>query len=250
MSSGPANGSATADAVIRLDAVSKIYRMGRNEVRALDGVSLDIGRGEFWAVMGASGSGKSTLLNLVGCLDRPTQGRYMLNGVDVSDMDDNALSACRLRQLGFIFQSFNLLPQLSVRENIELPLFYLGVDGAAGRERAEALAALVGLADRLDHRPTELSGGQRQRVAVARALANEPAVILADEPTGNLDSRTGDQIMELLVTLNAAGRTLIMVTHEPDIAAHAGCRLYLRDGRIEGVEGAPGRESARGEAGP
>ena len=235
-SAPPAGGGPDAGAAIRLEAVRKIYRMGRAEVRALDGLSLAIDRGDFWAILGASGSGKSTLLNLIGCLDRPTSGRYVLNGIDVSAMDDDALSECRLRQLGFIFQSFNLIPQLSVRENIELPLFYLGIEARESRRRSEELAALVGLAERLDHRPTELSGGQCQRVAVARALANEPAVILADEPTGNLDSRTGEQIMELLVSLNAGGRTLILVTHESDIAAHARRRLFLKDGRIERIE--------------
>jgi putative ABC transport system ATP-binding protein len=189
--------------------------------------------------MGPSGSGKSTMLNLLGCLDRPTSGRCLLRGTDVSTLDDDALSRARLQGIGFVFQSFNLIPQLTVRENIELPLFYLGEDIHVCARRAEALAERVGLQDRLLHRPTELSGGQRQRVAIARALANEPAVILADEPTGNLDSATGRQIMELLCALNRDGRTIIMVTHEPDIAAYASHRLHLRDGRIESIEAPP-----------
>ena len=229
---------AASKPLVRLEAVEKVYQMGAAQVRALDGVSLEIVPGSFWAVMGASGSGKSTLLNLLGCLDRPTAGRYVLNGSDVGTMSDDALSELRLRELGFVFQSFNLIPQLTVQENIELPLFYLGWEAHASAARAAELAERVGLAERLDHRPTQLSGGQQQRVAVARALANDPAVILADEPTGNLDSATGEQIMQLLSALNAGGKTIIMVTHEADIAAHASCRLHLRDGRIDRVEGA------------
>jgi putative ABC transport system ATP-binding protein len=223
--------------LVRLEAVEKVYQMGATQVRALDGVSLDIMPGSFWAIMGPSGSGKSTLLNLLGCLDRPSSGRYILNGQNVGAMNDDELSELRLRELGFVFQSFNLVPQLTVRENIELPLFYLGWDAHLSAARANELAALVGLSQRLDHRPTQLSGGQQQRVAVARALANDPPVLLADEPTGNLDSVTGEQIMELLGQLSAAGKTIIMVTHENDIAAHASRRLHLRDGRIDRVEG-------------
>ena len=182
--------------------------------------------------MGPSGSGKSTLLNLLGCLDHPTSGSYELAGQDVSNMGDDALSEIRLRYLGFIFQSFNLLPQLTVRRNIELPLYYQGWSADRSRERACELAARVGLESRLHHRPTELSGGQRQRVAIARALANDPAVILADEPTGNLDTETGIEIMSMLRDLHKQGKTIVMVTHEPDIAAYADRQLHMLDGRI------------------
>jgi len=222
--------------LIRLDEVSKVYRMGSEEVGALDGVSLTFAEGSFWAFMGPSGSGKSTLLNLLGCLDRPTSGRYLLEGRDVSEFDDDELSELRLRRLGFIFQSFNLIPQLSVRENIELPLFYLGWEEEESAARAAALAERVGLGHRLSHRPTELSGGQQQRVAIARALANDPAVILADEPTGNLDTATSKQIMELLVELNAGGKTILMVTHESEIAEFTKSRLHMRDGKVQGID--------------
>ncbi len=218
--------------VIRLKNVDKTYQMGTVTVRALDDVSLSIHTGEFWAVMGPSGSGKSTLLNLIGCLDTPTGGSYELSGQDVSNMGDDDLSDVRLRRLGFIFQSFNLLPQLTVLRNIELPLYYQGWSLEESRERARELASRVGLESRLHHRPTELSGGQRQRVAVARALANDPAVILADEPTGNLDTQTGKEIMQMLGDLHEQGKTIVMVTHEPDIAAYADRQLHMRDGRI------------------
>jgi len=226
--------------LIRLDDVRKIYRMGSEEVGALDGVSLTFTEGSFWAFMGPSGSGKSTLLNLLGCLDRPTSGSYLLEGRDVSGLDDDELSELRLRRLGFIFQSFNLIPQLSVRENIELPLFYLGWEEEDSAARAAELAEKVGLGHRLAHRPTELSGGQQQRVAIARSLANDPAVLLADEPTGNLDTATSKQIMELLVELNAGGKTILMVTHEAEIAAYTRSQLHLRDGRVQSIEGARG----------
>ncbi|MEX0741677.1 MAG: ABC transporter ATP-binding protein, partial [Phycisphaeraceae bacterium] len=206
------------------------------DVHALAGVTLQIDRGSFWAIMGPSGSGKSTMLNLLGCLDRPTSGRCLIEKTDIAEMDDDALSELRLRRLGFIFQSFNLIPQLTVAENIELPLYYLGWDAAVSRERAAELARQVQLGDRLDHRPTELSGGQQQRVAIARSLANDPPILLADEPTGNLDSVTGDQIMALLQGLNDEGRTVIMVTHEPEVAAHAQHRLHMRDGLIDRVD--------------
>ncbi len=222
--------------MVRLENVEKIYRVGQTDVPALRGISLEIRRGEFFGLLGPSGSGKSTLMNLIGCLDRPTRGRYWLDGANVEDLDDDALSEYRLRHLGFVFQSFNLIPQLTVRENIELPMYYRGVPPAESRARAESLAELVGLGDRLRHRPAELSGGQCQRVAIARALANDPPVILADEPTGNLDTRTGLQIMELLGALNREGRTVILVTHEPDIAAFARRRIWLRDGLIEREE--------------
>ena len=219
-----------------LDNVTKVYEMGLTSVWALAGVSLSIQRGSFWAIMGPSGSGKSTMLNLLGCLDRPTTGVFSFRGHNVSLLDDDALSELRLRELGFVFQSFNLIPQLTVQENIELPLYYLGWNAADSADRARFLAGEVGLAERLDHRPAELSGGEQQRVAVARAMVSDPAVILADEPTGNLDTATGRQIMELLVQLNRQGKTIIMVTHEPDLAAYASHRLHLRDGLIDRVE--------------
>lgn len=222
--------------LIELHDLRKTYQMGSQEVHALAGVDLNLGRGEFWAILGASGSGKSTMLNVLGCLDRPTSGSYKLEGQDVAELNDDALSEFRLRHLGFIFQSFNLIPQLTVRENIELPLYYLGWDAERSARHAAELAGQVGLGDRLDHRPSELSGGQQQRVAVARALANDPPVLLADEPTGNLDSSTSTQIMALLDDLNRAGKTIIMVTHEHDIAAHAQHRLHMKDGVIDRIE--------------
>jgi len=218
--------------VIELTDIHKRYQMGSAVVDALAGVSLNIREGDFWAIMGPSGSGKSTLLNLIGCLDRPTAGRYVLSGEDVSDLEDDALSDIRLRYLGFIFQSFNLLPHLTVLRNIELPLYYQGRSIEEGHQRARELAASVGLESRLHHRPTELSGGQCQRVAIARALANEPAVILADEPTGNLDTKTGAEIMSMLHDLNLQGKTIVMVTHETDIAEYANHQLHMRDGLI------------------
>ncbi len=224
------------DFVIQLDDVHKIYPMGQTDVHALDGVTHGFARGSFWAVMGPSGSGKSTLLNLMGCLDRPTRGNCLIDGQNVADLDDDQLSEVRLRRIGFIFQSFNLIPQLTVSENIQLPLFYLGWDARRSAQRAAELADLVQLADRLRHRPTELSGGQQQRVAVARALANDPPILFADEPTGNLDSATGEQILELIRMLNAEGRTVIIVTHDPKIAAHTRGKLHMHDGRIDRVE--------------
>ncbi|OPZ98055.1 MAG: Macrolide export ATP-binding/permease protein MacB [Planctomycetes bacterium ADurb.Bin412] len=222
--------------VVRFENVHKIYQMGTEQVRALDGVSVAFNQGSFWAIMGASGSGKSTMMNILGCLDRLTEGRYFLEGHDVSTLKDDALSEIRLKHLGFIFQSFNLIPQLTVQKNIELPLYYLGWDAAKSAQRAQELAGKVGLADRLKHRPTELSGGQMQRVAIARALTNDPGLILADEPTGNLDSATGVQIMKLLKELHEEGKTIIMVTHESDIAAFAQKRLHMKDGRIDRIE--------------
>jgi putative ABC transport system ATP-binding protein len=230
----------TATTVARFEDVTKVYLMGTTQVRALAGVSIAFEAGEFWAIMGPSGSGKSTMLNVLGCLDRPTSGRYLLEGQDVAVLNDNALSEFRLRRLGFVFQSFNLIPQLTVRENIELPLYYLDWDAKESSARAEAMAERVGLADRLEHRPAELSGGEQQRVAIARALATDPAVLLADEPTGNLDSVTSEQIMNLLSELNAQGRTVIMVTHEPDLAEYARHRLYMRDGLVDRIEEAAG----------
>jgi putative ABC transport system ATP-binding protein len=188
--------------------------------------------------MGPSGSGKSTLLNMLGCLDRPTKGSYLLDGKPVADLDDDALSALRLKYIGFIFQSFNLIPQLTVLENIELPLLYAGWAEADGAARALELAEMVGLAHRTGHRPTEMSGGERQRVAIARSLANDPEVLLADEPTGNLDTATGAQIMQLIEELHAAGKTILMVTHEAEIAEHAHSQLHMRDGAVVSIEGA------------
>jgi putative ABC transport system ATP-binding protein len=224
-----------ADLVV-LEDVHKVYQMGSAQVNALAGISLLIPRGDFLAIMGPSGSGKSTMLNLLGCLDRPTRGRYVLNDRDVSRLDDDRLSEIRLQEIGFVFQSFNLIPQLTVQENIELPLYYQGWDAARSTEWAGELAATVGLGDRLRHRPAELSGGEQQRVAVARAMANDPAVLLADEPTGNLDSATGNQIMDLFAVLNGNGKTIILVTHEADIAAYARRRLHMRDGLVDRLD--------------
>ncbi len=224
------------DTLVKLDNVKKIYKMGTETVNALAGVSLEFHTGEFWALMGPSGSGKSTLLNILGCLDQVSEGSYYLDGINVANMNDDQLSAIRLKRLGFIFQSFNLIPQLSVQKNIELPLYYLGWEDHDSAQRAKILAEQVGLGERLNHRPTELSGGQRQRAAIARALANDPQVILADEPTGNLDSKTGHQIMEMLIDLHRQGKTIIMVTHEPDIAQYASHQLHMKDGKIEKIE--------------
>lgn len=230
--------SVKTEEVVRLDNVKRHYKVGDELVCALDGVSFCIKKGGYWAVMGASGSGKSTMLNILGCLDRPTEGMYWLNGENVAIMDDNSLSDHRLRNLGFIFQSFHLIPQLTVCENIEMPLLYLGMSTEERREKAVELARRVGMDYRLKHLPTELSGGQRQRVAVARALANDPAVLLADEPTGNLDSSTSVQIMALFQELQDQGKTIILVTHEPDIADFAHSRIVLKDGKILEMKGA------------
>ena len=220
--------------VIQLEAVEKTYRTGEVDVHAVRGVSLKIAKGEFVAFMGASGSGKSTLMNLLGCLDQPTSGRYLLDGVNVSDLNRDALATIRNRKLGFIFQSFNLLPRTSALENVELPLLYSEKSHSSRelREKGRRALSLVGLADRAKHHPSELSGGQQQRVAVARALINEPEVLLADEPTGNLDSRTSVEIMGVFQKLNDAGITVIMVTHEPDIAAYTKRTIVMRDGRV------------------
>lgn len=231
----PTTNPARSKHVIELRAVWKTYRMGDQDVHALAGVDLNIEHGSFWAISGASGSGKSTMLNLLGCLDRPTSGSYALEGQDISSMSDDALSDLRLKHLGFVFQSFNLIPQLTVQENIELPLFYQGIDAQVASDRARAIADRVGLGDRLGHRPTELSGGQQQRVAIARALSNEPSVLLADEPTGNLDTATGDSIMQLLTELHEQGKTIMMVTHEPEIAAYAQYQLTMRDGKVASI---------------
>jgi putative ABC transport system ATP-binding protein len=223
-------------AVAELRDVSRVYQMGQVEVRALDGVSLAFPAGGYTAIMGQSGSGKSTLLNILGCLDRPTAGAYLLGGRDVSGLDDDELSQQRNRHLGFVFQAYNLIPHLSVLENIEVPMDYADVPARESRERATKLAVGLGLAERLDHRPTELSGGQQQRVAIARALSNDPQVLLADEPTGNLDSATGLEILSLLDQLNASGRTLIIVTHDPKVAQRAHRTVHMLDGKIARVE--------------
>jgi putative ABC transport system ATP-binding protein len=228
----PAAGN-SRDVVASVRDVSKVYTLGGEQVRALNRVSIDFHAGDFVSIMGSSGSGKSTLLNLLGCLDRPTSGSYMLAGRDVARLDDAELSRVRGRTLGFVFQSYNLIQQLSVVENIAVPLAYRQPPLPGGRELCERLARLVGLAGRLGHRPNQLSGGQQQRVAIARALVNNPSVILADEPTGNLDTATSIEIMDLLDALNRAGRTIVMVTHEPDIAARSRRIVRLRDGRIE-----------------
>jgi len=223
--------------IIQLKSAHKIYQMGNQQVNALAGVTVSFKRGSFWAIMGPSGSGKSTMMNILGCLDRLTTGHYILEGRDVSTLDDDSLSELRLRHLGFIFQSFNLIPQLTVQRNIELPLYYLGWDAARSAARAKELALQVGLKGRLKHRPAELSGGQMQRVAVARALANDPQILFADEPTGNLDTATGEQILELLAKLNDQGKTIIMVTHEACIAAYAKQQLHMLDGLIDKIDG-------------
>ena len=222
--------------IVRFDSVCKIYEMGTQKVRALHDINVSFQKGSFWAIMGPSGSGKSTMMNILGCLDRPTSGQYFLEDRDVTILSDDSLSDIRLKYIGFIFQSFNLIPQLTVQRNIELPLYYLGWDAVKSALRAKELASKVGLEDRLTHRPSELSGGQMQRVAIARALAGDPHIILADEPTGNLDSATGNQIMKLLSELNGEGKTIIMVTHETHISAFAQNRLNMKDGIIEGIE--------------
>ena len=219
--------------VIRLRELAREYQMGEERILALRGVSLEIRRNEYAAIMGPSGSGKSTLMNVVGCLDTPTGGEYWLNGQEVSRLSDDALARVRNREIGFVFQTFNLLPRATALHNVELPLVYAGVRALESREREAAALARVGLEHRMDHRPNELSGGQRQRVAIARALVNGPSILLADEPTGNLDSVTSEEIMRVFGDLHAGGQTVIMVTHEPDIAAHAERVIVLRDGRIE-----------------
>ena len=220
-------------ALIELDAVSKIYRLGDNEVRALDTVTLSIEQGEFVAVMGASGSGKSTMMNLLGCLDRPTAGTYRLDNREVSQLTPSELAEVRNELLGFVFQSFNLLSRTSAVENVELPLVYGGVPRRERQERATRALERVGLGNRLDHHPSQLSGGQQQRVAIARAIVNEPRLLLADEPTGNLDSRTSIEVMVLFQEIWHAGQTIVFVTHEPDIAEHASRVVYMKDGKVQ-----------------
>ena len=225
----------SADYAIEIENLAKVYDMGEEKVHALRGVTARFEKGSFWAIMGHSGSGKATMLQILGGRDRPTSGRYVLNGREVSNLGDDELSDVRLKYLGFVFQSFNLIPQLTVEENIALPLYYQGVDDATSRRRAAEYAAYVGLSERLRHRPNQLSGGQQQRVAIARALATDPVVILADEPTGNLDTAMSVEIMNLFTDLHRRGKTIVMVTHEDDIAAYAEHRLVMRDGLVKEV---------------
>jgi putative ABC transport system ATP-binding protein len=242
--------SAKNQPVIAVQGVTKVYTMGDIEVRALRGIDVTIWPGEMVAIMGPSGSGKSTLMNVLGCLDVPTEGTYKLDGVNVSELSDSQLAEIRCRKIGFVFQSFNLLPRTSARANVELPLIYAGISSRQRRKRAEEMLNLVGLGERLDHKPSELSGGQQQRVAIARALTNQPAMILADEPTGNLDTKTSIEILQLFQQLNREqGITIIFVTHEPDIAAYCKRVIYVRDGVVERdeareplVAGAPATE--------
>jgi len=228
--------------VIHTRGVTREYVMGAETVRALRGVDLDIWRGEFVAIMGPSGSGKSTLMNLIGCLDTPTAGDYWLAGQKVSDLSDNALARIRNREIGFVFQTFNLLPRATALHNVELPLIYAGMGTKQRHARAREALDAVALADRMDHRPNELSGGQRQRVAIARALVTHPAIILADEPTGNLDSKTGEEVMTLFESLHSQGQTIILVTHEHDIAEHARRQVHIKDGLVDRDTGSDGQE--------
>src|SRR6056297_2446665 len=225
-----------SEPVIKIRDLKKTYLMGTMKVNALNGVSFDIHQNDYIAIMGPSGSGKSTLMNMIGCLDSPSEGTYILNGNDVSKLDDGELAQARNREIGFVFQTFNLLPRTDCLSNVELPLIYAGVKTQERKERASETLRKVGLGDRMDHKPNELSGGQRQRVAIARALVNNPAILLADEPTGNLDSKTGEEIMALFAEVHAAGNSLILVTHEREIAEHANRIINIRDGIVESIE--------------
>ena len=219
--------------IIQLTNITKFYQVGEEKVHALDGVSIQIQKNEYVAIMGPSGSGKSTLMNIIGCLDTPTSGLYELNNTNVSDMNDNQLAKIRNKEIGFVFQTFNLLARSDVLHNVELPLIYGGIGSLERKKLARAAIERVGLTDRIHHKPNELSGGQRQRVSIARALVTQPSILLADEPTGNLDTKTGDEIMMLFDTLHKEGNTIILVTHEEDIAQHAHRRIRLRDGKME-----------------
>jgi putative ABC transport system ATP-binding protein len=232
------------DAVISIQDVHRIYQLGENRVHALRGINLEIGRGEFVAIMGSSGSGKSTLMNILGCLDRPTSGNYILDGVNVAHLPKKDLAAIRNRRLGFVFQGFNLLARTTALENVELPTLYARLDAEERQRRARRALEMVGLGERLDHFPSQLSGGQQQRVAIARALVNQPSILLADEPTGNLDSRTSVEIMGILQKLNDEGLTIVLVTHEPDIAQYAKRVITFRDGRVRRDELVAQRPSA------
>lgn len=231
--------------LIHIAGVTKVYDLGRTQVKALAGVDIDVWENDYIAIMGPSGSGKSTLMNMLGCLDTPTAGTYFFGGENVAKMSDDQLADIRNRRIGFVFQSFNLLPRATTLRNVELPLVYAGIAKRERMERAREALERVNLADRMDHRPNELSGGQRQRVAIARALVTRPSIILADEPTGNLDSRTGVEIMALFEELHAQGNTIILVTHEEDIASHAKRLVRLRDGLVEVDEANPGWKGAR-----
>lgn len=222
-----------AKKVIEIQDLTRHYKMGQTLVKALDGVTFDVEKNEYIAIMGPSGSGKSTLMNMIGCLDTPTSGEYILNGNPVSELDDSQLAQVRNREIGFVFQTFNLLSRTDCLSNVELPLIYSGIKSSKRKEKAKKTLDKVGLGDRLDHKPNELSGGQRQRVAIARALVNDPSILLADEPTGNLDTKTGDEIMILFEELYRSGNTIIVVTHENEIAEHARRIIRLRDGKIE-----------------
>jgi putative ABC transport system ATP-binding protein len=239
-----------SESLIEVRELTKVYGADDTEVRALDGVNVDVQRGEFVAIMGHSGSGKSTLMNILGCLDRPTGGAYILDGRDVSGLDKNELASVRNQKIGFVFQSFNLLPRLSALANVSLPMMYNGAEKLTAKDRegraAKALES-VGLANRLHHRPNQLSGGQQQRVAIARALINQPPLILADEPTGNLDSKSSVDIMNILHQLHAQGTTIVMVTHEPDVAAHAGRVICVKDGKVI-ADGRDGHSPCLGQA--
>jgi len=222
--------------IIQIEKLHKVYILGKTKVHALRGIDMDVRRGEYLAIMGPSGSGKSTLMNIIGCLDVPTTGTYRLNGQDVSGLNDDELAKIRNKEIGFVFQTFNLLPRATALHNVELPLIYNGTPASKRKEKAQKALEIVGLADRMHHKPNELSGGQRQRVAIARALVNDPTLILADEPTGNLDTTTGAEIMEIFDRLNEQGNTIILITHEDFIAEHARRIIHLKDGKIENQE--------------
>ena len=234
----------TRDVIIKLEGITREYMMGTEQVRALRGIDLEIRRNEYVAIMGPSGSGKSTMMNLLGCLDTPTAGRYWLNGHEASQMKDDDLARVRNKEIGFVFQTFNLLPRASALANVELPLVYAGASGRERKRRAEQALQRVGLGERMHHKPNELSGGQRQRVAIARALVNDPSILLADEPTGNLDSVTSEEIMRVFGALHSQGQTVVIVTHEPEIAAHAHRVVVLRDGRVDSDRTSPPRPTS------